>query len=72
MFYRCDRFNGVAISWRLFVLGGFGSSRSRRSLEHGGGYEGVSGTIIRGTLKTPNSQLVTPISIKLQRPDGCD
>jgi cell division protein FtsW (lipid II flippase) len=32
----------------------------------------VSGTIIRGTLKTPNSQLVTPISIKLLRPDGCD
>jgi hypothetical protein len=32
----------------------------------------VSGTIIRGTLKVPNSQLVTPISIKLQRPDGCD
>jgi hypothetical protein len=32
----------------------------------------VSGTIIRGTLKTPNSQLVTPISIKLQRSDGCD
>jgi hypothetical protein len=32
----------------------------------------VSGTIIRGTLKSPNSQLVTPISIKLQRPDGCD
>jgi hypothetical protein len=32
----------------------------------------VSATIIRGTLKTPNSQLVTPISIKLQRPDGCD
>jgi hypothetical protein len=30
----------------------------------------MSGTIIRGTLKTPNSQLVTPISIKLQRPDG--
>jgi hypothetical protein len=30
------------------------------------------GTIIRGTLKTPNSQLVTSISIKLQRPDGCD
>jgi hypothetical protein len=30
------------------------------------------GTIIRGTLKAPNSQLVTPISIKLQRPDGCD
>jgi hypothetical protein len=25
----------------------------------------LSGTIIRGTLKTPNSQLVTPISIKL-------
>jgi hypothetical protein len=32
----------------------------------------LSGTIIRGTLKTPNSQLVTPISIKLLRPDGCD
>jgi hypothetical protein len=32
----------------------------------------VSGTIIRGTLKAPNSQLVTPISIKLQRPDGCE
>jgi hypothetical protein len=32
----------------------------------------MSGTIIRGTLKTPNSQLVTPISIKLLRPDGCD
>jgi hypothetical protein len=32
----------------------------------------VSGTIIRGTLKSPNSQLVTPVSIKLQRPDGCD
>jgi hypothetical protein len=25
----------------------------------------LSGTIIRGTLKAPNSQLVTPISIKL-------
>jgi hypothetical protein len=32
----------------------------------------LSGTIIRGTLKSPNSQLVTPISIKLQMPDGCD
>jgi hypothetical protein len=32
----------------------------------------LSGTIIRGILKSPNSQLVTPISIKLQRPDGCD
>jgi hypothetical protein len=32
----------------------------------------VSGTIIRGTPKTPKSQLVTPISTKLQRPDGCD
>jgi hypothetical protein len=32
----------------------------------------LSGTIIRGTLKAPNSQLVTPISIKPQRPDGCD
>jgi hypothetical protein len=32
----------------------------------------LSGTIIRGTLKAPNSQLVTPISTKLQRPDGYD
>jgi hypothetical protein len=32
----------------------------------------LSGTIIRGTPKTPKSQLVTPISTKLQRPDGCD
>jgi hypothetical protein len=32
----------------------------------------LSGTIIRGTLKTLNSQLVTPISIKLLRPNGCD
>jgi hypothetical protein len=32
----------------------------------------ASGTIIRGTPKTPKSQLVTPISIKLQRPDGRD
>jgi hypothetical protein len=32
----------------------------------------LSRTIIRGTLKAPNSQLVTPISTKLQRPDGCD
>jgi hypothetical protein len=32
----------------------------------------MSGTIIRGTLKAPKSQLVTPISTKLQRPDGCN
>jgi hypothetical protein len=32
----------------------------------------VSGTIIMGTLKTPKSQLITPISTKLQRFDGCD
>jgi hypothetical protein len=32
----------------------------------------LSGTIIRGSLKAPKSQLVTPISTKLQRPDGCD
>jgi hypothetical protein len=32
----------------------------------------VSGTIIRGTLKIPKSQLVTPISTELQRLDGCD
>jgi hypothetical protein len=32
----------------------------------------LSGTIIRGTPKASNSQLVTPISIKLQRPDGAN
>jgi hypothetical protein len=32
----------------------------------------LSGTIIRGTPKTHKSQLVTPISTKLQRPDGRD
>jgi hypothetical protein len=32
----------------------------------------LSGTIIRGTPKTPKSHLVTPISTKLQRPDGRD
>jgi hypothetical protein len=32
----------------------------------------LSGTIIRGTPKTPKSQLVNPISTKLQRPDGRD
>jgi hypothetical protein len=36
------------------------------------GFLVLSGTIIRGTLKTPKSQLVTPISTKLQRPDGYD
>jgi hypothetical protein len=41
-------------------------------LLHGDSIVLLSGTIIRGTLKTPNSQLVTPISIKLQRPDGYD
>jgi hypothetical protein len=32
----------------------------------------LSGTIIKDTLKSPNSHLVTPISIKLQRPDRCN
>jgi hypothetical protein len=32
----------------------------------------IIGTIIRGILKAPNSQLVTPVSTKLQRPDECD
>jgi hypothetical protein len=32
----------------------------------------LSGTIIRGTPKTRKSQLVTPISTKMQRPDGRD
>jgi hypothetical protein len=54
------------------------SSRTRHEYgQRAGRFDGVlatwvSGTIIRGTLKTPNSQLVTPISIKLQRPDGYD
>jgi hypothetical protein len=43
-----------------------------RDRERGYSERDLSGTIIRGTLKTPNSQLVTPISIKLQRPDGYD
>jgi hypothetical protein len=43
-----------------------------REVEQAGHHVTLSGTIIRGTLKTPNSQLVTPISIKLHRPDGCD
>jgi hypothetical protein len=47
-----------------------GKSENRDDLDVG--CQTLSGTIIRGTLKTPNSQLVTPISIKLQRPDGCD
>jgi hypothetical protein len=45
-----------------------GDGRGKR----GHGVSTLSGTIIRGTLKAPNSQLVTPISIKLQRPDGHD
>jgi hypothetical protein len=43
-----------------------------RKPPHFDGDNYLSGTIIRGTLKAPNSQLVTPISIKLIRPDGCD
>jgi hypothetical protein len=49
----------------------FGFDSLSSPLEWGRGRE-LSGTIIRGTLKTSNSQLVTPISIKLQRPDGHD
>jgi hypothetical protein len=49
-----------------------GESEAAGGRRERGGNPAVSGTIIRGTLKTPNSQLVTPISIKLQRPDGCD
>jgi hypothetical protein len=64
-------------SARLVVLGVSSEGIKRRARTV---YVGVimplrwtlSGTIIRGTLKAPNSQLVTPISIKLQRPDGCD
>jgi hypothetical protein len=49
---------------------GFMSGRDGAS---GGTVKGkLSGTIIRGTLKAPKSQLVTHISTKLQRPDGCD
>jgi hypothetical protein len=48
------------------------ASRAPKSPETNHAVYILSGTIIRGTLKTPNSQLVTPISIKLQRPDGCD
>jgi hypothetical protein len=52
----CDR--GASILMMASVFSGFASI--------------LLGTIIRGTLKAPNSQLVTPISIKLLRPDGCD
>jgi hypothetical protein len=41
-------------------------------LQQYNGVHNLSGTIISGTLKAPNSQLVTPISIKLQRPDVRD
>jgi hypothetical protein len=55
---------------REIVIGdnamGSGRTLSRESSDK------LSGTIIRGTLKTPKSQLVTPISTKLLRPDGCD
>jgi hypothetical protein len=54
----------------LFVRGHIDGIPIAKMLVDGGA--AVSGTIIRGTLKAPNSQLVTPISIKLQRPDGCD
>jgi hypothetical protein len=45
-----------------------------KKYENGNGFSvyRLSGTIIRGTLKAPNSQLVTPISTKLRRLDGCD
>jgi hypothetical protein len=48
------------------------SSKSTTPVPQRGTRRALSGTIIRGTLKAPNSQLVTPISMKLQRPDGCD
>jgi hypothetical protein len=51
---------------------GDGDFFSRHHLSTDNGSRLLSGTIIRGTLMAPNSQLVTPISIKLQRPDGCD
>ena len=54
------------------VVAGRVQNVSIRYIYRKGGFTDLSGTIIRGTLKAPNSQLVTPISIKLQRPDGCD
>jgi hypothetical protein len=51
---------------------GAGEHGRGRGSDKRSGCARLSGTIIRGTLKAPNSQLVTPISIKLQRPDGCD
>jgi hypothetical protein len=60
--------DGRAQRYRAMVEGAW-SSQGSAAMEDVGA---VSGTIIRGTLKTPNSQLVTPISIKLQRPDVCD
>jgi hypothetical protein len=54
---------GASSSYGLVASFGLGPELSRRTL---------SGTIIRDTIKAPKSQLVTPISTKLQRPDGCD
>jgi hypothetical protein len=60
--------------WGIPLLGyGYGTKIVPMGMDMGQNLHPlVSGTIIRGTHKTPNSQLVTPISIKLLRPDGCD
>jgi hypothetical protein len=59
---------GLGASRLLEALSSCGTGQSGAPLDS----PVLSGTIIRGTLITPNSQLVTPISIKLQRPDGYD
>jgi hypothetical protein len=56
---------GLRLVWRLGTRGRAGGGGGR-------GRSTIVGTIIRGTLKAPNYQLVTPISTKLQRPNGCD
>jgi hypothetical protein len=58
--------------WMRQTLRDFGYNLSKVPLLCDNESAILSGTIIRGTLKTPKSQLVTPVSTKLQRPDGCD
>jgi hypothetical protein len=62
----------LELAGRQCKVGWCGENRTRETTLSSSLDNLVSRTIIRGTLKAPNSQLVTPISIKLQRPDGCD
>jgi hypothetical protein len=64
---------GISLSFNQTLLkGSWQSLKEHASTSMSGVSLSLSGTIIRGTLMAPKSQLVTPISTKLQRPDGCD